>query len=77
MYGAPLPSVHFSESGVGIRSYFASDPLLVFVAVKQMGPSSREAIGPEVPYSQVSFVSANVPRMRLCFIVCCKKFTYQ
>ena len=26
-----------------------SDPLLVFVAVKQMGPSSREAIGPEVP----------------------------
>ena len=26
-----------------------TDPLLVFVAVKKMAPSSREAIGPEVP----------------------------
>ena len=44
-----LPSVHSSEHGVGMRSYHASDPLLVFVAVKKMAPSSREAIGPEVP----------------------------
>ena len=44
-----LPTVHFSESGVGIRSYHASDPLLVFAAVEKMAPSSREAIGPEVP----------------------------
>ena len=26
-----------------------TDPLLVFAAVKEMAPSSREAIGPEVP----------------------------
>ena len=44
-----LPSVHSSESNVGIRSYHASDPLLVFAAVKKMAPSSREATGPEVP----------------------------
>ena len=41
--------MYSSESGVGIRSYHASDPLLVFIAVKKMAPSSREAIGPEVP----------------------------
>ena len=43
-----LPSVH-SESSVGIGSYHASDLLLVFAAVKKMAPSSREAIGQEVP----------------------------
>ena len=44
-----LPSVHSSESGVEIRSHHASDLLLVFAAVKKMAPSSREAIGREVP----------------------------
>ena len=44
-----LPSGHSSESGVGIRSYRASDPLLFFAAVKKMAPSSREAIGQDVP----------------------------
>ena len=43
-----LPSVHSSKSGVGIRSHHASDPLLVFAAVKKMAPSSREALSPEV-----------------------------
>ena len=46
---ALLPSVRSSESSVGIGSYHASGPLLVFAAVKKMAPSSREAIGPEVP----------------------------
>ena len=59
-YGALLPSVHSSESGVGIGSYHTSDPLLVFAAVKKMDPSSREAIGPEVPYE--SPFSAPSPR---------------
>ena len=52
-----FPSVHPSEPGVGIRSCPAfsrgrtpaSDPLLFSAAVKKMAPSSREAIGPEVP----------------------------
>ena len=44
-----FPSVHSSESGVGIRSCHASDPLLVFAAVKKMAPSSREATSPQVP----------------------------
>ena len=65
-----------------------TDPSFVFTAVKKTAPSSREAIGPEVPdecpfsapsprgtlvqkspthaYSQVSLVSASVPRMGLC-----------
>ena len=47
--GTLFPSVRSSESGGGIRSCHASDPLLVFAAVKKMAPSSREAIGPEVP----------------------------
>ena len=47
--GTLFPSVRSSESGVVIRSCHASDPLLVFAAVKKMAPSSREAIGPEVP----------------------------
>ena len=31
------------------RNSRRTDPLLVFAAVKKMAPSSREAIGPEVP----------------------------
>ena len=31
------------------RNPWRTDPLLVFAAVKKMAPSSREAIGPEVP----------------------------
>ena len=44
-----LLTVHFSEAGVGIRSYHASYPLLVFAAVKKTAPWLRETICPEVP----------------------------
>ena len=42
-----------------------TDLLLVFAAVKKTAPSSREAIGAEVPDACI-FFAAGVPRMRLC-----------
>ena len=56
----------------------------VFAAVKKTAPSSREAIGPEVPDACILLgvfwcLPMNVPRMRLCkfFIYCKKKYTFQ
>ena len=70
-----LPSVHSSESGVGIRAHHASDLLLVFEAVKKMAPSSREAIGPEVPdespFSPPSPRGPEVPDACILFGVSC------
>ena len=80
-YGALLPSVHSSESGVGIRSYHASDPLLVFAAVKKMAPSSREAIKPSVQKFPMHAFSLVSPGVGWCatnevvqFFVCCATF---
>ena len=41
-----------------IRNLRRTDPLLVFAAVKKMAPSSREAIGQEVPDECFFFVSS-------------------
>ena len=40
------------------RNPWRTDPLLVFAAVKMTTPSSREAIGPEVPDECFVFVSS-------------------
>ena len=71
-----LPSVHSSEPCVGIRSYHASDPLLVFAAVKKMAADFRlrgtvVQKSPMHAYSLVSLVSADVPRMSLCSSLLC------
>ena len=51
---AAAPGAVAGSTNVGSRSSSLArstrtDPLLVFAAVKKMAPSSREAVGPEVP----------------------------